>query len=160
MLIARAMHPQTRITVLELRASRRAAAAAVADDVTVADPTGFEALDAYDAVILATGVPEAVNVALRAARRQGRVNLFAGFDAGTLPPADLNAVHYRQLHLSGASESRRRDFAEALSLLVDERVDFGRIITHRLPLAEHEEAFQLAADATALKVAFEVAGSA
>ncbi len=155
-MIARAARPGLRITVVEPREHRRAAAAGIAAGVDVADPAAFEALESFDAVILAAGVPEMVNAALRAVRKEGRVNLFAGFDAGSVIPADLNAIHYKQLHVTGASESRRRDFAEALWLLVDRRVDLGRVITHRFRLESYEEAFRVATDATALKVAFAV----
>src|SRR5690606_17841887 len=143
------------ITVLEPRQTRRTAAASLGEGIATADPVGFAANEAFDAVILAAGVPEMVNVALRAARKGGRVNLFAGFDTGSIIATDLNAIHYKQLHVTGASESRRRDFADALALLVAERVDFGRLITHRFTLTAHEAAFQEAAEGTAIKVAFD-----
>lgn len=154
-MLARALpEPPARIVVLEPRAHRRAAALRLGADEAV-DPAEFGGTDAFHAVIMAAGIGGAVNVALRAAHKEGRVNLFAGFDAGAAPPVDVNAIHYKQLHISGASESRRRDFAEALSLALDGRLDLGAIVTHRYTIDQYEEAFAAAADGTALKVAFD-----
>jgi L-iditol 2-dehydrogenase len=143
------------IVVVEPREHRRATALDLGADAVVA-PDEFSAVEAFDAAILAAGVPALINVALRAVRKGGRVNLFAGFDVGTQAAVDVNAIHYRQILVSGASESRRRDFAEALRLAASGRVDLGQVITHRLPLESYEEGFAAAADGTALKVAFEM----
>ncbi len=80
----------------------------------------------------------------------------AAIGAGSLVPSELNAIHYQQLHVSGASESRRRDFAEAIALVSNGRLDLSRLITHRLPLEKYQEAFKLAADGSAIKVAFDM----
>ena len=108
----------------------------------------------FDAAILAVGVPELVNVALRAVRKGGRINLFAGFDAGASVALDPNIIHYGQIHVTGASESRRRDFAEGLSLVANGRIDLAPLITARFALSDYEAAFQAAADGSAIKVAF------
>jgi L-iditol 2-dehydrogenase len=155
LMIARGAGAAGRITVVEPRENRREAARRLGADEVI-EPAEFAAVERFDAVILATGIGEMVNPALRAVRKEGRINLFAGFDAGSAFPVDLNAIHYKQLQISGASESRRRDFAEALSLHLDGRLDLGAIITHRLPLSSYEEAFRIATEGTALKVAFEL----
>jgi len=121
----------------------------------VSSAEDFEPGGDFDAAILAVGVPELVNVALYAVRKEGRVSLFAGFDTGTTIAMDPNVIHYRQIHLVGASESRRRDFAEGMALVAGGRIDLAPLLTRRFALSEYDAAFRAAADGSALKVAFE-----
>ena len=58
--------------------------------------------------------------------------------------------------MTGASESRRRDFAEALSLTAEGRVNLAPLLTHRFSLDQYEQAFNKVADGSALKVAFDL----
>lgn len=141
------------VTVVEPRAHRRAMALRMGAD-EARSPEQFAASGEFDAAILAVGVPELVHVALRAVRRQGRVSLFAGFDAGSTVSLDPNLIHYGQIRVTGASESRRRDFAEGLALTAGGRIDLGPLVTDRFPLTGYEAAFRAAGDGSALKVAF------
>lgn len=143
------------ITVVEPRAVRREAAAGLGADQTT-PPEEFRANGEFDAAILAVGVPELVTLAMRSVRKGGRVSLFAGFDTGTSVMLDPNLVHYHQIRVTGASESRRRDYAEALALVADGSIDVHPLVTHRFPLEAYEEAFRVAADGSALKVAFDM----
>lgn len=142
------------VTIVEPRELRRQTAMGLGADAACR-PDEFIPNGEFDAAILAVGVPELVNVALRAVRKQGRVNLFAGFDAGAAVSVDPNVIHYGQIRVSGASESRRRDFAEALDLVAGGRIDLAPLVTGRFKLADYEAAFRAAGDGTALKVAFE-----
>jgi len=141
--------------VVEPNPKRRALAADFGAQVTCS-PDEFEADEQFDAVILAVGVPELVNVALKAVRPNGRISLFAGFDKAASVAIDPNAIHYKQIRVTGASESRRRDYAEALSLVRQGRVDPAPLITHRFRLEDYQEAFRTAADGSALKVVLEM----
>lgn len=143
----------TRIVVVEPQARRRDTALHLGATLAL-DPASLDAEDAFDAVILAVGVPELVCAALQAARRCGRVNLFAGFDRSCTATIDPNLIHYKQLVITGASESRRRDYAEALQLVADGRLDPTPLITHRFALADHREAFAVAQGGEGLKVSF------
>jgi L-iditol 2-dehydrogenase len=142
-----------RVVVVEPQADRRARAATLGAS-EVAAPDEFEAADAFDAVILAVGVPELVNRALVAANKCGRVNLFAGFAQPSTASIDPNLVHYKQLVVTGASESRRRDYAEAMDLVARGRLDLTPIVTHTFDLADYDQAFRTAGTAEALKVSF------
>jgi L-iditol 2-dehydrogenase len=143
------------ITVVEPVAHRRELAIQFGAD-EIFSPDQFDAAAGFDAAILAVGVPELVNVALRAVKKTGRISLFAGFSAGATVTIDPNIIHYGQITLSGASESRRRDFAEAMSLVAQGIIDPTPLLTHRFPLEQYEEAFRVAGDGSALKVVFEI----
>ncbi len=155
LLLARARGGVDRITVVEPRENRRAMASRLGAD-SVCGPEEFSALDEYDAAICAVGAPAVVPAALRAAGKLGKLNFFAGFDQGLNVSLDPNQIHYKQLRITGASESRRRDFAEALTLTKEGKVDTAPLLTHRFPLHRFEEAFATAADGSALKVAFDL----
>jgi L-iditol 2-dehydrogenase len=141
------------ICVVEPQARRRELAALLGAD-RVCSPDQFDAADEFDLAILAVGAPEIVPTAVRAVRKCGRISLFAGFPVGASATIDPNAIHYKQIRMLGASESRRSDFAEALALVADGRLDPSKIVTHRFPLEQYEEAFSVAADGSALKVIF------
>jgi len=143
------------VTVVEPRTERRACARRFGADAVCA-PEAFDAVDAFDAAILAVGVPELVPAALRAVRKCGRVSLFAGFPVGNTARVDPNIVHYKQIRIFGASESRRRDYAEALDHVATGSVDPAPLITHRYRLEDYEAAFRTAAAGEALKVLFDM----
>ncbi|HSW44074.1 MAG TPA: alcohol dehydrogenase catalytic domain-containing protein [Phycisphaerae bacterium] len=141
------------ITVVEPQPHRREFASKLGAD-RVCSPDEFDAADEYDLAVLAVGVPELVPAALKSVVKCGRISLFAGFPVGSSVSIDPNAIHYKQIRVYGASESRRSDFAEALNLIAAGRLDPSPIITHRFSLEQYEEAFRVAADGSALKVVF------
>ncbi|MGQ9649943.1 MAG: alcohol dehydrogenase catalytic domain-containing protein [Phycisphaerae bacterium] len=143
------------ITVVEPVAHRRELAKRFGADEVVS-PDQFDVAGRFDAAILAVGVPELASVAIHALKKTGKVNFFAGFSTGATVTIDPNAVHYSQITISGASESRRRDFAEAMSLVEQGIIDPARLLTHRFSLDQYEEAFRVAGDGTAVKVVFEI----
>jgi L-iditol 2-dehydrogenase len=106
-----------------------------------------------DVVILAIGVPQLASEALGLVRKGGRVNLFAGFSAGDMPAMDVNAIHYNELTVTGASALSRRDYETALQLLAGGHIDAGSLITHRFGVAEAVSALAEAESGRALKVA-------
>jgi L-iditol 2-dehydrogenase len=142
------------VTIIEPRAVRRETALRLGADA-VCSPDDFTPAGQFDAAILAVGVPDLVSVALRAVRKQGCISLFAGFDTGAAVTLDPNLIHYGQIRVTGASESRRRDFAEGLALVAAGRLDLAPLLSQRFALQDHEAAFRAAADGSALKVAFE-----
>ncbi len=116
-------------------------------------PEDLHADAQFDAVVIAVGRPELIGIALRAARKGGRINLFAGFSREVSARIDPNEIHYKQLVITGATESRRCDFAEAMQLLERRQLCVDRVITHRFALSEHRAAFELARSGQGLKVA-------
>jgi L-iditol 2-dehydrogenase len=143
------------ITVVEPVQHRREMADRLGADI-ICPPEAFDVSEIYDAAILAVGAPELISLAQKVVKGGGKISLFAGFDAGTSVIVDPNLIHYKQLHITGASESRRRDFAEALDLLTQGKLDPSPLITHRFPLQDYRQAFRTAADGSAIKVLFEM----
>lgn len=144
-----------RVTVVEPRAHRRETASSFGADEVIS-PEQLSLAPRFDSAILAVGVPDLVNTALHVVRKHGRINLFAGFDKDTSVSIDPNLIHYGQFAVTGASESRRCDYAEAAGLVESGRLDPRPLITHRFRLEDHEEAVRVASDGSALKVAFDM----
>jgi L-iditol 2-dehydrogenase len=106
-----------------------------------------------DVVILAIGVPHLANEALSLVRKGGRVNLFAGFSTGDAPAMDVNAIHYNEITVTGASALSRRDHEMALHLLASGHIDATTLVTHRFGIEEAVAALAEAESGRALKVA-------
>ncbi len=150
------------VLVVEPNPARRAVAAhlgAVAIDPKSADVAEVvrNATDGLgaDAVIVAIGVPQVANQALTLARKGGRINMFAGFSVGDMPPIDVNLIHYNELTITGASALKRRHFGTALALIASGRIDVSDLVTHRLPLAEAGRAMAIAEAGEGLKIVVE-----
>lgn len=123
---------------------------AVALDEAVQERTDGEGADA---TIICIGHAALVDHAIRATRKGGVVNLFAGFAAPGRGEIDLNAVHYRQQDVVGNSGATTNDYANALALIQSGRIDLAPFITHRVPLAEAPAAMETARGGEAIKVA-------
>lgn len=150
-----------RVIVSEPNAGRRAAALAAGADVGI-DPTTEPLRERVreetnglgaDVVICAIGIPALATQAITLAGLGGRVSLFAGFSKGELGQLDVNAIHYDELRVTGAFGLSRLDYATALELLANGRIDTSDMITHRYPLAQLEAAFGMAEGGEAMKVA-------
>lgn len=138
-----------RITVVQRSGARREAALALGADEAVAPEDAGELH--VDAAIVAVGSPELANLAARIVRPRGRINLFAGFPAGALQNFDLNAVHYKEQHVTGAFGLTLAQFHDALELICTRQVKAGDLITYRFPLADGMDAFAAAERGAALK---------
>jgi L-iditol 2-dehydrogenase len=106
-----------------------------------------------DRVIVCIGREELVDAALALARKGGSVNLFAGFAGRGASEVSANLIHYKELMVTGTSNSRRAEFEVALRLIESGRVDVTPMVTHRFGLPEIREAFATAATGEAIKVA-------
>lgn len=119
-------------------------AAAVAD---VTDGVGA------DVVFVCAGAPTLVDDAIALARPGGAVNVFARVADSGRADIDANAIHYRQVRVSGSSNQRRRDFHRAVGLISTGRVDTAALVTHRFGLDQLDEALATVTARDALKVA-------
>ena len=106
-----------------------------------------------DATIICIGLPQLVNDALRLTRKGGRVNVFAGLAGKGWAEVEANLIHYKELEVTGASDSKRRDYEVALRLIESDRIDAISMVTHRFPLRSVGEALDTAASGEGLKVA-------
>lgn len=151
----------SRVIVSEPNPARREAALRAGADV-VLDPMAGDLRAAVrtetrgqgaDVVICAIGIPALAAQAVGLAAKGGRVSLFAGFSKGETGNLDVNAIHYEELHLTGAFGLTRADYEDTLHMIADGRIDLSDMVTHRFGLAEIERAFAVAESGAAMKVA-------
>ncbi len=106
-----------------------------------------------DLAVVATGHPAVLRDATRLVRRGGTVNLFGLPDAGSRLDADLQDLYLRGVRLLPSYATTEPDIAEVHRRLVAGELQISDLVTHRLPLAELEEAFRRAGRPdTAVKV--------
>lgn len=141
-LLARAMGA-SQVIALELLEERQAYARQFGATAVI-DPKGDGAAGAVlaaseglgaDAVVVTTGRPEAVALALSLVRKQGVVSLFGGFPPNTHMDFDPNLIHYSEVSLTGTQNATPEQYRRALHLLtVIPGVE--RINTHRFAIEE------------------------
>ena len=106
-----------------------------------------------NAVITAVPVPELQAEAIKLLAPFGRLCLFAGLPAGSPPtPLDTNAIHYKNLIVTGMTGGAPQDYRTALKLIESRRVDLSRIISHVLPITKVADAYDLALAGKGMKI--------
>ncbi|MGI8965063.1 MAG: zinc-dependent alcohol dehydrogenase, partial [Limisphaerales bacterium] len=96
-----------------------------------------------DAAILAVADESALDLCVQSLRARGRLGIFANISQRT--PIDLMRIHAKELDVLGVCNDENLVDA-ALALLADKTLGLDSIITHRVPFAEWERAFDLAAN--------------
>ncbi len=141
--------------------SRRATAASVGADMAI-DPTRENLRQVVmdltgglgaDLVVVAIGVPQLFPDALDLVRIGGRVNAFAGFPKGATIPIDPNLIHYREIRVTGASDSRRAHVDRALALVERGLIPSGVIVSDTYPLSRALEGIDFYSSGQGMKVA-------
>ncbi|MCV2866719.1 zinc-dependent dehydrogenase [Defluviimonas sp. WL0075] len=150
-----------RVIASDPNATRRAAALAAGADAVI-DPLAEDALarvreetggQGADVVICAIGVPALARQATDLAAFSGRISLFAGFSKGEFAEMDVNAIHYRELTVTGAFGLSRRDFDQSFDMIASRQLDLKPMITHSYPLSDISDALAVAESGAAIKVA-------
>jgi L-iditol 2-dehydrogenase len=95
-----------------------------------------------DAAVITSGVGEVLPATLAAVRRQGVVSLFAGFPPDTSVPLDPNGVHYSEVRLTGSQNATPDQYRRVLQLLPHMN-EIDGITTHRVPLADATQAYEV-----------------
>lgn len=98
-------------------------------------------LKAVDVAILAVSSAEAARDCLAALRPRGRLVVFSSLKEPV--PVDLFTLHLSELEIVGACNDEDR-MQESLDCLSDPLLALNEIITHELPFAQWEQAFELA----------------
>ena len=149
------------VIVSQRSAERRALASRLGATVTV-DPTAEDLAAVVeevsggvgaDSTIICVGVPELVNEAVQLSRRGGRVNVFAGLKDQGWARVAANLIHYKQVRVTGTSNTRRADYETALRLIESGKVETASLITHRFGVAAVREAIETSRAGGAIKVA-------
>lgn len=104
--------------------------------------------EAVDVVLESVGGAQAIDLAIKVARRGGAISLVGSY---VMPPrTPLSEVIGRELRLIGSNcyglIDGRSDFTLAIDLLASGKVDPAPLVTHRVPLASIQEAFETALD--------------
>lgn len=143
------------------------AAASGAAEIIVKDPnterlkqaralgaTGTEVRGLVDVVITATPVRSVAEEALALLKPFGRLCLFAALAKDqSVIQLDANAIHYKNLCVTGTTGGCAVDYRAALNLIASRRVDVRPIISHVVPIAKLVEAYEVALSGKCLKVA-------
>ena len=111
-------------------------------DQAIRDATDGAGVDLASA---ATGVGPGIALAARLPRRAGTLNLFGLPEPGRPLDADLQELYLRGVRIVPTYATTEREIADVHSLLVEKRVDFDGLVTHRVPLVRLADAFSLAA---------------
>lgn len=151
----------TRVIISEPSAARREQALALGADVAV-DPI-HEDLRAVvlaesdgrgaDVVITAAPAKVAQEQAIAIAAVGGRINFFGGLPKDDpFIRLDSNAVHYKELIVTGTTACSTYDCLKAAEIVNSGRIDLSPLVTSSFPLAQAVEAFAAAADGQNLRV--------
>lgn len=106
-----------------------------------------------DAVIVCAPDRAAQEQSLSYARKGAGISLFASLPSGASGiTLDSRAIHYNELRVVGASDSRPEHVRKAVELLAQGKIDVKGIITHNLPLARFHEGIELMKLKQSLKV--------
>ena len=123
-----------------------------AEDVAMVVKERTEGLGA-DVVIVCAPSREAQEQAIGLARKGGAISLFASLPKGASDiTLDSRIIHYGELRVVGASDSRPEHVTRAVQMMAAGKIDWERLITHRLPLAEIHAGLKLMQEKQSLKV--------
>jgi len=107
-----------------------------------------------DVAITAASSPQVQADAVQALATHGRLNFFAGLsgtDGPATVPIDTNRVHYKGLTLTGTTGSSNDDYAAALAIVGEGRVDLSGLLTRTFDLDDIAEAFAYASSGAGMK---------
>lgn len=106
-----------------------------------------------DVVIVCAPVKSAMENALNYARKGGGISYFASLPSGKSElNLDSRLIHYKELHICGASDSRPEHVQKAAELIGSGKIDLKQVISHRLDLEEIIAGLTLMKDRQCLKV--------
>jgi L-iditol 2-dehydrogenase len=106
-----------------------------------------------DVVIVCAPSREAQEQAIQFARKGGVVSLFASLPKGAADITfDSRVIHYGELRIVGASDSRPEHVVQAVRLLAAGKIDTAPIITHRVHLDDIHSGLELMQAKRSLKV--------
>ena len=108
---------------------------------------------ALDVVITAVPVAGVISEGLELLAPFGRLCLFAGLPKDK-PEATINAnaVHYKNLRITGTTGGSNRDYRKALGLIQTRRVDVRQIISDQFSLREMDKAYAAALAGKGMKI--------
>lgn len=106
-----------------------------------------------DTVIVCAPARSAMEQAVGLARKGGGISYFASLtkDKSEIQ-LDSRIIHYGELRITGASDSRPEHVTKAVQILAEGNIDYNAIITHRISLDKIQEGFELMKNRDSLKI--------
>lgn len=106
-----------------------------------------------DVVIVCAPARQPHESAINYARKGGAISFFASLpkDASIIT-LDSRVIHYSELRVIGASDSRPEHVKRAVEFMAQGKIDADRVITHHLPLEEIHAGLALMKERKSLKV--------
>lgn len=104
-----------------------------------------------DVAITAVSSAEVQATAVQLLATHGRLNFFAGLGVAAGVEIDTNRVHYKGLTLTGTTGSSNADYAKALQLVGERRVDLSGMLSETFPIQDIAGAFAYAASGAGMK---------
>jgi len=106
-----------------------------------------------DVVVVAAPARVAHEVSIDYVRKGGAVSLFASLpsDASDIT-FNSRTIHYGELRVCGVSDSRPEHVRKAVQLLAEGKIDYQKLITHRVSLENIHQGLQLMKEKQSLKV--------
>ncbi len=152
-----------KIMVSEINPSRLSMVSSVGVDIAI-DPNKENLIDrvlketqglGVDLTIICSPSSKAVDGMIELLKKRGTLSIFAGLSADDSEIIlDGRAIHYNEITVTGASDSRPEHFALALRMLEAFPDSFRPIITHTFPLEKASEAFEILDKGEGLKIVF------
>ncbi len=106
-----------------------------------------------DVVIVCAPSRKAQEESIQFARKGGAVSLFASLPKGDSDITfDSRTIHYNELRVVGASDSRPEHVKTAIGLMADGKIDLRAIVTHRVSLDDIQVGLELMKNKECLKV--------
>lgn len=105
-----------------------------------------------DAAIVAAGSKGAIVQALMSVRKGGTVCLFGIPSRGAVLDYDFSDVFNSEVSVVSSYAATEAETGEALELIASGRVDLGKLVTHRVRLAEFQRGVDAALSGEAMKV--------
>jgi L-iditol 2-dehydrogenase len=109
-------------------------------------------IEDFDNIVIAVNKAEIVNEYITRVADGGTVLVFAGLPRDVVLNTDSYSVHYREVTVTGSSGFSIQHFKKALEMIKTNPGMFSRVITHRLPLEQGREGFELLKKAEPLKM--------
>jgi L-iditol 2-dehydrogenase len=106
-----------------------------------------------DVVIVCAPAREVMEKSIQYARKGGAVSFFASLPKGASEIAfDSRTIHYGELRIVGASDSRPAHVETAVRLMAEGKIDTRNIVTHRIKLTDLHAGLDLMKNQLCLKV--------
>ncbi len=109
----------------------------------------------YDQIIICVNQAPLIAQAVHQVASGGTVLVFSGLKKEETFAGDAYAIHYREVSVAGCSGFALSHFQDAFAMIKAKPEHYAKLITHRFPLSQGLEAFNLLRQGLAFKIVLE-----